>query len=325
MLETQFDRPECGTAKINSRIVGGKPADAHAYPWTVALKNGLNQSGTYCTGSLISSRHVLTAAHCVQGQNPSDALDLNKFELAFGMHRQSDGAELLLSVSKAPTIHPQFQRLPYTGSMIYDLALIELDQEVPLSQRIMPICLHPTQILRHDNYDWQYDDLTEDSDDDGSRSYTINKIRKLNEQRSQRRYEQMKQMAQANSSRRNVRQRSSHSDSEQYESLDDTFALHITPLNPMLHNEVDGADHGRMSQLTVAGWGTDDSLQPSRLVDTLKEASVIERPDIWCIDEFGSDAFNSKIQICAHGFGKSIVNETKAATLDYLTNPNRID
>ena len=56
----------CGVSlKDGRRIVGGKPADPQEYPWTAALlRNGATQ---YCGGVLITDRHVLTAAHCVQG------------------------------------------------------------------------------------------------------------------------------------------------------------------------------------------------------------------------------------------------------------------
>ena len=53
---------KCGLKNAADRIVNGNPADANEYPWQVGLKNGY--SSTYCGGTLISSCHVLTAAHC---------------------------------------------------------------------------------------------------------------------------------------------------------------------------------------------------------------------------------------------------------------------
>ena len=55
---------QCGKAEeILTRIVGGQPASKNEYPWQVGL---VTPSGSrpYCGGSLISSKTVLTAAHC---------------------------------------------------------------------------------------------------------------------------------------------------------------------------------------------------------------------------------------------------------------------
>lgn len=57
-----------------TKIVGGQPAAAAAWPWQVALirADRSNTDGQFCGGSLISPSWVLTAAHCVDGRSPSD-------------------------------------------------------------------------------------------------------------------------------------------------------------------------------------------------------------------------------------------------------------
>lgn len=58
----------CGVTKESAgRIVGGTPARRGQYPWMALLgylQRG-NQISFNCGGSLITSRHVLTAAHCI--------------------------------------------------------------------------------------------------------------------------------------------------------------------------------------------------------------------------------------------------------------------
>ena len=56
---------KCGVPQVTrNRIVGGQPAKKNQYPWLVAIfKTGVPRS--FCGGSLISSRTVLTALHCL--------------------------------------------------------------------------------------------------------------------------------------------------------------------------------------------------------------------------------------------------------------------
>lgn len=55
-------KKDCGrsASKIN-RIVGGTDASFGQFPWQAFVQVG----GSRCGGALISSRHVVTAGHCV--------------------------------------------------------------------------------------------------------------------------------------------------------------------------------------------------------------------------------------------------------------------
>lgn len=51
---------------VNRRIIGGRDAEADQFPWQVVFaKRGYE--GTFCGGSIIGDRLVLTAAHCFIG------------------------------------------------------------------------------------------------------------------------------------------------------------------------------------------------------------------------------------------------------------------
>ena len=54
---------ECGVTRRN-RIVGGENASHREFPWLIKLDyNGR----PHCSGAIISSRYIITAAHCTEG------------------------------------------------------------------------------------------------------------------------------------------------------------------------------------------------------------------------------------------------------------------
>ena len=105
------------------RIIGGTPADFGEYPFMVALLfepiAGNDYQKQYCGGSLIASRWVLTAAHCVEGVSPE--------ELAVAVSRTNlNSTEGQRVAVREIYIHPDYD----SNVISPDVALIELAKPV---------------------------------------------------------------------------------------------------------------------------------------------------------------------------------------------------
>merc|ERR1711890_75852 len=110
-------RADCGIpgpmVEEHERIVGGVEATPHQFPWQV----GLFFDGYFCGGSIITSKHILTAAHCADG--------VFKHTVVIGAHdiRASDNLEIS---AYSPTVHPEWS----SSTLSNDLAILELDEEI---------------------------------------------------------------------------------------------------------------------------------------------------------------------------------------------------
>ena len=102
-------------------VVGGTAANIAAWPWMTQLE--LNEKGkktTFCGGTLIAPRVVLTAAHCLVGVEPGT-------RAVFGRQAFTGGA---LAYRRIAGVSVPAQRRP---GELADLALLWLEKPVPLT------------------------------------------------------------------------------------------------------------------------------------------------------------------------------------------------
>lgn len=112
--------------EVSPRIVGGYTATIADAPWQVALIRASasnNYQGQFCSGSLISTQWIVTAAHCVDDMSASDVLvQAGSVTLSQSKLTGRQIAEII--------VHPNWT----TSTFRNDIALLRLDSPVtPLS------------------------------------------------------------------------------------------------------------------------------------------------------------------------------------------------
>ncbi|CAL4067312.1 unnamed protein product, partial [Meganyctiphanes norvegica] len=147
-IRTRFRRET-----IFGKSVDKAKSDFGEFPWQVSLrqKNDFgNDSWHSCGGVLINVHWVLTAAHCIEGEVPS-----NKSNILVRMgehdfsHIKEDHPYVEMPVKRI-IMHPKFNSDTYE----YDLALLQLHRAVKLQPHIAAICLPETNDIFTYRYGW---------------------------------------------------------------------------------------------------------------------------------------------------------------------------
>lgn len=126
--------------KLQSRIVGGQDAVRGQFPYSVSIRDYMSKSIHCCGGVIISDRHILTAAHCLQGKR-SEAKNL--FVVVGALLREKDG--IVMSVTKM-SIHRNFDEETYKN----DIAMIKTAEKIIFTDTVKPIALTKTKIPKGD-------------------------------------------------------------------------------------------------------------------------------------------------------------------------------
>merc|ERR1719234_2231211 len=111
-------------------IVGGQETNEHEYPWQVGIVSR-NSRSPWCGGTLISSTHVLTAAHCFEDESASSIWVL------LGEHNVADNDFTRVDVAEIIK-HPDYKPDPNYNN---DYAILRLENRVTFSNKVSPACL----------------------------------------------------------------------------------------------------------------------------------------------------------------------------------------
>jgi len=146
------------------RIFGGEATSLDEFPWMALIEyQKPNGRGFYCGGVLISDQYVLTAAHCVKGQDiPRDwrvsGVRLGEYntDAAIDCTNFTDPtrnycAEEPVNVPVVKQIaHEDY--IPSDLSQHHDIALLRLARKVSFTDYVKPICVPTTSEQLNSKY-----------------------------------------------------------------------------------------------------------------------------------------------------------------------------
>ncbi|XP_074596463.1 clotting factor G beta subunit-like [Brevipalpus obovatus] len=133
LFENQCD---CGLENTQSRVFNGRKVGSHKYPWLTHIKLDKDGETVSCGGSLIDSRRVLTAAHCVYNST-QQKIPVENIRVYLGLHSVSE-VDQAIGASKVSHYEVD-ENFPNVHG--YDIALLILEEPVKFTKTISPICL----------------------------------------------------------------------------------------------------------------------------------------------------------------------------------------
>merc|ERR1712071_14535 len=129
----------CGQSNRIQKIVGGVETEENEYPWQVGIISSSSASRPFCGGTLISSREVLTAAHCTVGGTANYVL-LGEHDVT-----KDDGEKRVRVCSRDD--HPSYN----AGTTNNDFSVLHLCESVAFQSDIRPACLPSSSGINYDN------------------------------------------------------------------------------------------------------------------------------------------------------------------------------
>ncbi|XP_034827728.1 serine protease gd-like isoform X1 [Maniola hyperantus] len=125
----------------NPLVVNGKPTLEGQWPWQIALYQIQTVDSKYiCGGTLVSHKHVITAAHCVTRKNSSKPVNKNTLTIYLGKHNLRTSVEgVEIRFVAEITVYPEYNKTPFAR----DLSVLRMRKSVEYTEFVRAACLWP--------------------------------------------------------------------------------------------------------------------------------------------------------------------------------------
>ncbi|CAB3255220.1 unnamed protein product [Arctia plantaginis] len=122
----------CGDRRSRTRIVNGVETGINEFPSMVGIAD-IRTSEIRCGGVILSQWYVMTAAHCVRGESPSNyAVIAGEHDVTVG-----DSPATQAYAITSFNIHPWFTESNYD----FDISIVTVRNPIVFSELVGPICL----------------------------------------------------------------------------------------------------------------------------------------------------------------------------------------
>ncbi|XP_054155153.1 trypsin-1-like [Oppia nitens] len=125
------------SAGVSNRVIGGKSAQRHTFPWLAAIIYGDDYLPS-CGGSLLNHQYIVTAAHCVDFLKGP-----NEIKVVLGAHEfKNDPGYVEPNTTTYPVesihMHSDWSK----RTMKNDIAILKLKTRIPkFTKHVVPICI----------------------------------------------------------------------------------------------------------------------------------------------------------------------------------------
>ncbi|GBL87547.1 Proclotting enzyme [Araneus ventricosus] len=141
---------ECGRTLVTfRRIVGGQESVIGAWPWMALIYYiRRNRKTAECGGALITTKHIITAAHCIVSSRRGNTMSPRQLLVRLGDHDIESDSEGATPVDFAVRSVIKFDGFDLR-TFQNDIAILLLSSSVQFGRNIAPICL-PFNVFKED-------------------------------------------------------------------------------------------------------------------------------------------------------------------------------